>query len=128
MRPAERSVTLRGSPPARSRSHTCGDPERVETKASVLPSGEKRGALSAFSCRVRARGGAEPSAGTSQTSALRLPAARSVVVRTNATHLPSGDSCGSPTRTVRRLSSIVMGRAANAGTEKNGGREKKKIS
>ena len=53
---------------------------------------------------------AGPSAGTIQMSALRFPVATSVVVRTNATDLPSGDSCGSDTRTVPMRSVMVIGR------------------
>ncbi len=47
-------------------------------------------------------------------SALRLPDFRSVVVRTNATRLPSGDTCGSVTRTAPIRSSIVMARTVAA--------------
>ena len=85
-------------------------PSRVDRKASVRPSGENRGAVSLASPAINAFGGADPSAGTAQMSALRFPDLRSVVVRTNSTRLPSGASCGSVTRTAPIRSSIVIAR------------------
>ena len=49
------------------------------------PSGAQRGVFSVLSPPTSSFGGPEPSAGTTQMSALRLPVATSVVVRTNAT-------------------------------------------
>src|SRR4051812_1970993 len=88
---------------------------RVEMNAIRRPSGDHRGVFSDLSPPIRRRGGAEPSAGTTQMSALRLPLATSVVVRTKATSLPSGESCGSDTRIAPIRSWIVIGRAAAAG-------------
>src|SRR4051812_21987366 len=79
------------------------------------PSGSQRGVFSVLSVAINAFGGDAPSAATTQMSVLRLPVATSVVVRVNATVRPSGDSCGSPTRTAASRSAIVIGRAANAG-------------
>src|SRR6187431_1349207 len=50
-------------------------------------------------------------------SALRFPLATSVMVRTNSTRLPSGEICGSATRTAPIKSRMVIGRAASAGDE-----------
>src|SRR5258708_9941911 len=41
--PSANVETLRASPPAIGRSHTCAPPSRVEMNASVLPSGDQRG-------------------------------------------------------------------------------------
>src|SRR5512135_1935564 len=40
---SSKEVTSRGKPPAAGTVHTCGTPPRLETKATVLPSGEKLG-------------------------------------------------------------------------------------
>ncbi len=44
--PPGTSVFFSASPPAVGRKKTCGSPARVETNASVFPSGEKKGWLS----------------------------------------------------------------------------------
>ena len=44
----ERDVTLRGSPPARSSTNAWLSPSRLETNAIRVPSGLKRGRVSAF--------------------------------------------------------------------------------
>lgn len=89
-------------------------PSRVETKASRQPSGEYCGVFSDLSPAMSSRGALDPSAATAQMSALRRPALASVVVRTNTTVRPSGDNCGSPTRTAVIRSSIASGRFACA--------------
>jgi hypothetical protein len=68
-------------------------------KAMCDPSGSQRGVDSLLSPPISSRGAVRPSAGTIQMSAFLLPLATSVVVRTNTTCCPSGDSCGSPRRT-----------------------------
>src|SRR5436190_17534053 len=83
--------------------------------ATCEPSGSQRGVFSLLSPPTSSRGAADPSAGTIQMSAFRLPVATSVVVRTNSTWRPSGESCGSLTRTAPSKSWMVMGRAAAAG-------------
>src|SRR6185436_18603391 len=84
--------------------------------ARRLPSGDHRGEFSVFSPPTSSFGAPEPSAGTAQMSALRLPVGTSVIVRTNTTVLPSGESCGSETRTAPSRSAMVIGRAAKAET------------
>src|SRR5207248_10962979 len=90
-------------------------PSRVDMNAMWRPSGAQRGVSSLLPPAMSCRGGPEPSAGTTQMSALRVPLVRSVVVRTNATSLPSGDSCGSETRIAPIRSVIAIGRAAAHG-------------
>src|SRR5204863_8123192 len=90
-------------------------PSRVEMKARCLPSGAQRGVFSVLPPPINSVGAELPSAATTQMSAFRAPLATSVVVRTNATDLPSGDSCGSAMRTAPSKSWIVIARSANAG-------------
>ena len=80
--------------------------------AIALPSGDQRGVFSVFSPAMSGCS-APPDRrrrGATQMSAFRLPADRSVVVRTNATVRPSGESCGSATRTASSRSRIVIAR------------------
>src|SRR5262245_23615694 len=75
-----------------------------------FPSGENRGLFSFFGPAIVDDGCPEPSAGTDQMSALRVPLDRSVVVRTNTTVRPSGESCGSAMRMPVSRSLVVIGR------------------
>src|SRR5215467_9858769 len=59
---------------------------------------------------MKAVGVLDPSAGTVQMSAFRLPVFRSVVVRVNKTVRSSGDSAGSLKRTAVIRSLMVIGR------------------
>jgi len=111
--PAPSVVMARAFFPSPSATYSCGAPSRVETNA-MRSLERKRGESSPFGPSMNGRGGAEPSAGTVQMSAFRLPDARSVVVRTKSTRRPSGESCGSPTRTAVSRSSSAMGRLACA--------------
>src|SRR5262245_55336370 len=86
-------------------------------KAIVLPSGAQRGVLSDDGPVMSALLSDIPSppvVGATQMSAFRRPAGISVVVRTNATVRPSGESCGSVTRTATSRSWIVIARRACA--------------
>jgi hypothetical protein len=60
--------------------------------ARRFPSGDHRGVSSDFSPVTSAFAADSPFAATCQMSALRFPDFRSVVVRTNATRDPSGES------------------------------------
>ena len=79
-------------------------------KRTRLPSGKNRGELSFFSPPMNSVGGADPSAGTTQISALRRPDSSAVVVRTKSTRRPSGESCGSLMRIALIKSSIAIAR------------------
>ena len=76
--PPGNRVFCSGSPPARGRKKIWGSPERVETKASVLPSGEKNGCVSFASPAVSGRAFA-PSASTRQSAVVFFFAAQSFV-------------------------------------------------
>ncbi len=97
--------------PSASAVYTWGVPSRAEMKA-MRPLGRNRGESSLLGLWISGLGGADPSAGTTQMSGLRLPEARSVVVRTNKTRRWSGESWGSLTRTALSRSSSAMGRLA----------------
>ena len=77
---------------------------------AMRPLDMNRGVSSPFGPSMNGFGAAEPSAETIQMSAFRLPEARSVVVRVNNTRRPSGESCGSPTRTAVSRSATAIGR------------------
>src|SRR5262245_28272535 len=78
--------------------------------AMRFPSGRKRGVFSVRSPPISCRAGAELSDGTSQMSEFLRPDSSAVVVLVYSTRLPSGEICGSLTRTVVIKSSTVMGR------------------
>ncbi len=87
-------------------SSSAGAPRRRPVNASRWPSGLQRGADPAVAETFRAgsemrRGGALPSAATIQSSPVRRFSASTIVVRTKATHLPSGDIAGACTVTTR---------------------------
>ena len=72
--------------------------------------------------------GVPPSAGASHRLLVRLFAFRSVVVTVYTTHCPSGEICGSDTRSSERNSSIAMARppfcaASGAGTRRTAARQ-----
>src|SRR5205809_4319337 len=106
--PAEMRVSFRASPPDRSIIQICGAPSRAETNAILRPSGDQRGVLSRFSLCVNCRA-FPPARGTIQISL--LPALFSLLYRAAeyATHLPSGEICGSATRAKPIRSSKVIG-------------------
>src|SRR4029078_2333629 len=106
----DKLVIRRTLPPLMSATYTCGAPARGEIKAIFRPSGENRGVLSVLLPAISSFDGPDPSAGTIQMSALRSPDFTFVVVRTKLTREPSGDNCGSLTRTAASRSSIVIGR------------------
>ncbi|WP_231751657.1 hypothetical protein [Halogeometricum sp. CBA1124] len=100
--PPGTSVTRSASPPAIGRTHNCGrssSAPRVETKASRSPDGLHRGAESTPSLMVSRRGSALPSVGTTYT-VCSYDFSSVGTLRTNATRVPSGETCGSSTCTM----------------------------
>ena len=111
-----RLVTRSASPPATAMRHTCEEPPRLDAKYTWAPSGDHAGLLSPAGSAV-SRFTVEPSTAASHTSVRPRFAARSVSRTENATHLPSGDTAGSPTRCIASMSSMVrpLPGAATAG-------------
>ena len=99
--PWVRFVTCFAFPPSASASQTCGVPLRVEMKAILLESGDQRG-RSLLPSRVICRG-SPPKTGTTQIWRARLFRSKSRVDTVNATVLPSGETCGSPSRASRNM-------------------------
>src|SRR5215510_4526814 len=91
-----------------------------------LPSGVNRGVFSLLSPPISCLGGVEPSEGTIQMSGFLRPLSRAVVVRVNKTCLPSGEICGSFTRTVVIKSSTVIVRLVWAYEVRNASMREKK--
>jgi hypothetical protein len=89
-----------GSPPSSGRKKTCGSPARVETNASVRPSGEKNGCSSLAPENVRGRA-FFPSASIRQRATVFFFAVQSFVPTLYTTVLPSGEIAGSPTLLTR---------------------------
>src|SRR5256885_158959 len=94
--PSARLETLRASPPAIGSSHTCAPLSRVEMNASVFPSGDQRGWRSDPGPPVSDRDFPVATSTTQTRETLRLSASEGVET-VYATHLPSGESCGSLT-------------------------------
>src|SRR3989442_15690235 len=93
--PSARLETLRASPPAIGSSHTCAPPSRVEMKASVLPSGDQRGWRSEPGPPVSRPDLPVATSATHTRATFRLSWSDGVETG-YATHLPSGESGGSP--------------------------------
>src|SRR5204862_4151258 len=91
--PSANPETLRASPPAIGSTHTCAPLSRVETNASVLPSGDQRGWRSEPGPPVSCRPRPVATSTTQMRDTLRLSASDGVETL-YATHLPSGESCG----------------------------------
>src|SRR5436309_15234777 len=94
--PSGRLETFRAPPPAIGSSHTCAPPSRVEMKASVFPSGDHRGWRSEPGPPVSCRDLPVATSTTQTRETLRLSWSDGVET-VYATHLPSGESCGSLT-------------------------------
>src|SRR5690349_21027873 len=101
--------TFRASPPAIGSTQTCAPLSRVETKASVFPSGDQRGWRSEPGPPVRERDLPVATSATHTRDTLRLSWSDGIET-VYATHLPSGESCGSPTDFSAMKSSKVMAR------------------
>jgi hypothetical protein len=78
---SSKEVTIRGKPPAAGTVHTCGRPLRLETKASVLPSGEKLGERENPTRDMR-------ETAVSRSSAARGSAARAAAARKALNRMP----------------------------------------
>src|SRR6267378_2739520 len=91
--------TFRASPPAIGSTHTCALLSRVETNASVFPSGDQRGCRSEPGPPVSCRDFPVATSTTQTRETLRLSSSDGVDT-VYATHLPSGESCGSEERSV----------------------------
>src|SRR6267378_6676738 len=94
--PSARCDTLRASPPPIGRTQTCAPLSRVETNASVFPSGDQRGWRSEPGPPVSCRDLPVATSTTQTRATLRLSWSDGVDT-VYATHLPSGESCGSLT-------------------------------
>ena len=94
--PSANPETLRASPPAIGRTHTCAPLSRVEMNASVLPSGDQRGWRSEPGPSVTCRVLPVRASATQTRETLRLSSSEGIET-VYATHLPSGESCGSLT-------------------------------
>src|SRR2546421_9561042 len=92
--PSANVETLRASPPAIGRSHTCAPPSRVEMNASVLPSGDQRAWRSDPGPFVLGRDLPVASSTIQTRETLRLSWSDGIET-VYATHFPSGESCGS---------------------------------
>src|SRR5439155_25322987 len=91
-----RLVTRRASPPATGSTHSCAPFSRVETKASVRPSGDQRGCRSEPGPTVSWR--ADPLAtSASQIRVVPRLSLRDWSVTVYATDFPSGEGSGFPT-------------------------------
>src|SRR5262245_16718588 len=88
--------TFRASPPAIGITHTCAPLSRVEMNASVLPSGDQRGWRSDPGPPVSCRDLPVATSTTHTRATLRLSCSDGAET-VYATHLPSGESCGSLT-------------------------------
>src|ERR1041384_7239367 len=108
------AVSCIASPPLRSRSQTWLPrvlPGRDDVKERYLPSGLQRGELSLSLLKVICRS-LLPSMPTIQMWEIDLSSFAFVVLTTYATHLPSGEICGSFTLRKRVRSSSLSGRLA----------------
>src|SRR5216117_2014624 len=94
--PSGRLDNLRASPPPIGSNHTCAPASRVEMNASVLPSGDHRGWRSEPGPPVSCRDLPVATSTTQTRETLRLSWSDGVET-VYATHLPSGESCGSLT-------------------------------
>src|SRR5436309_13978608 len=94
--PSARLEIFRASPPAIGRSHTWAPASRVEMNASVFPSGDQRGWRSEPGPPVSCRDLPVATSTTQTRGTLRLSWSDGVDT-VYATHLPSGESCGSLT-------------------------------
>src|ERR1022692_2174507 len=109
-------VTLRDSPVkaplAESKSCTqiCEAPSCDDSKRTRLPSGEKRMRSSPAPVAGVRRRASPPLMGTIHRCGLRVFSSRLTSTAVNATHLPSGETMGSPTRLSCIMSSKVKGR------------------
>src|SRR5258707_2601751 len=105
--PVDRCVTACSSPPDIDSMYTCEFPSRDHKNASVFPSGDHAGEESCplcVSCTA-----SPPLVETIQMLLALRFALMSGVATANATHLPSGEILGSPTRCICIMSSNVMG-------------------
>ncbi len=94
--PSGRLETFCASPPASDSTQICGPPWRLEMNASDLPSGAQAGLRSEPGPCVSARVCPVASSASQMREMERLSCNETVPI-VYATHLPSGDSCGSPT-------------------------------
>src|SRR5258707_9305794 len=101
--PVDRCVTACSSPPDIDSMYTCEFPSRDDKNASVFPSGDHAGEESCPLC-VSCTASPPPVETIQMLLALRF-ALMSGVATANATHLPSGEILGSPTRCIRIMSS-----------------------
>jgi len=105
--PVESFVSGCGSPPSIESKYTCESPLRIERNASVFPSGDHTGEVSCPLC-VNCIA-APPVVGTTQMLLALRFASMSGVATVYATHLLSGDTCGSAIRCSLIMSSKLMG-------------------
>src|SRR5579859_805420 len=107
--PSGRCDTLRASPSAFGITQTCAPESRVETNASVLPSGDQRGWRSDPGPFVNWRDFPVATSASHTRETLRLSWSDGIDT-VYATHLPSGESCGSLTLCNAMKSSNRMAR------------------
>ena len=128
----EMLVTLRGSPlsvplaESKSCTQICVPPSREDSKRMRLPSGEKRMRSSPAPLAGVRRRASPPAMGTIHRCGLRVFSSRLTSTAVNPTHLPSGETMGSPTRLSCIMSSKVKGRLLCAKPESEQQRRKRK--
>src|SRR5580693_3537468 len=104
--PVERCVNGFASPPSIDSKYTCESPLRDDKNAIIFPSGDHTGDESCplcVSCNA-----VPPVVGTIQILLAPRFASISGVDTVYATHLPSGDTCASPSLCIWIMSSNVM--------------------
>src|ERR1019366_6937464 len=120
-------VTLRGSPvnepltESKSCTQICEFPSCGDSNMTCLPSGEKRIRSSPAPVAGVRRRTSPPLTGTIHRCGLRVFSSRVTSTALNATHLPSGETMGSPMRLSCIISSKVKGclLCANPHNEQN---------
>ena len=111
----EMLVTLRGSPVSvpfavsKSCTQICEPPSRDDSNRMRLPSGEKRMRSSPLPSAGVSRRASPPPMGTIHKCGVLVLASRLTSTALKATHLPSGETTGSPTRFSCIMSSKVKG-------------------
>src|SRR5580700_3749940 len=109
--PVERCVNGFASPPSIDNKYTCESPLRDDKNAIIFPSGAHTGDESCPLCV--SCNDVPPVVGTIQRLLVPRFASISGVDTVYATHLPSGDTCASPTRCIWIMSSNVMACSAS---------------
>src|ERR1700756_4822313 len=104
--PVERCVTACASPPSIDSTYTCAFPSRDDKNATVFPSGDHAGEVSCPLCVSCIA--SPPLVETTQILLALRFALMSGVVTAYATHFPSGEISGLPTRCICIMSSNVI--------------------